>query len=495
MKSSVLKVGLVTCLATGLFYGEASAETGQAGVSAASSSEVNQNVLSFQAINLLLTDAAIDAGIPPEVVKAVAEKESGWKQFDDNGEPLISDDGGIGIMQITNQSNYDEEELEKLKSDIVYNINEGVAILKGMYERTDLPKIKGADNQVIENWYFPVLAYNGTKPVNSPLEQATGNKNLNAYQEQVFALIEDNSFLTGIQLAEFPFKTDHFQYDPDSDENITFLEKEYIVEETHDSIYSLKKDDHAVVTEEKANLRQQPGTLDGAIQLPKNTELVVTGDFQYDPNPNSKNRFVWIPVETVDKKNKGYISSAYIEKVEETSGPITVQPPLTTFTDVAPKYQDAVNFLVSKGVKGTSETTFGTDYNIKRVDAAVMLANVLNLDIESAPASGFTDVPDRAVKHVNALKAKGITNGKTETTFDSQSEITRGELAIWIQRAFDLQAGNSELPFNDVADQYSKAVSALVNNGVTKGASDTSFGTHDNAKRGDYALFLYRASE
>ncbi|WP_338450115.1 S-layer homology domain-containing protein [Niallia oryzisoli] len=492
MKSSVLKVGLITCLATGLFYGEASAETGQAGESVSSYSEVNQNVLSFQVINKLLTDAAINAGIPPEVVKAVAEKESGWKQFDDNGDPLISEDGGIGIMQITNQSNYDEE---KLKNDIVYNINAGVAILESMYERTDLPKIKGADKQVIENWYFPFLAYNGTKPVNSPLEQATGNKNLNAYQEQVFALIEKNSFINGTQLGEFPFKTDDFQYDSASDENIKFLETEYIVEETHDSVYSLKKDDHAVVTVENVNLRPQPDQLEGAIKLSKNTELVVTGDFLYDPDPNSKNQFVWVPVETVDKKNMGYISSAYIEKVEGTSGPITVQPPVTTFTDVAPKYQDAVNFLVSKGVKGTSEATFGTDYNIKRVDAAVMLANALELDIESAPASGFTDVPARAVKHVNALKAKGITSGKTETTFDSQSEITRGELAIWIQRAFDLQAGNSELPFDDVADRYSMAVSALVNNGVTKGTSDTSFGTHDHAKRGDYALFLYRAAE
>ena len=37
----------------------------------------------------------------------------------------------------------------------------------------DLPEIKGAGREVIENWYFPVMAYNGIKPVNSPLYQQT----------------------------------------------------------------------------------------------------------------------------------------------------------------------------------------------------------------------------------------------------------------------------------------------------------------------------------
>ncbi|GAA3319251.1 hypothetical protein GCM10020331_025370 [Ectobacillus funiculus] len=63
-----------------------------------------------------------------------------------------------------------------------------------MYQRTDLPKIKDAKPEVIENWYFPVMAYNGTKPANSPLYQSNGTRNVNAYQEQVFAFIERDSF-------------------------------------------------------------------------------------------------------------------------------------------------------------------------------------------------------------------------------------------------------------------------------------------------------------
>ena len=179
----------------------------------------NQN-LSFQHINCLLTNAALEAKIPPEVVKAVASKENGvWKQFDEKGQPIVSEDNGIGVMQITNQLGYDQE---KLKYDINYNIQAGVEILSSMYQRTDLPKIKGTGREVIENWYFPVMAYNGTKPSNSPLFQSNGLKNQAAYQEKVFSLLEKDSYLYGTKLGQFPFNAADFEYDPNSLENIRF---------------------------------------------------------------------------------------------------------------------------------------------------------------------------------------------------------------------------------------------------------------------------------
>jgi len=56
----------------------------------------------------------LEYNVPPEVVKAVATQESGarvniriWSQFDNKGKPIIFEDGGIGIMQVTNQPKYD----------------------------------------------------------------------------------------------------------------------------------------------------------------------------------------------------------------------------------------------------------------------------------------------------------------------------------------------------------------------------------------------------
>lgn len=176
------------------------------------------------------------------------------------------------------------------------------------------------------------------------------------------------------------------------------------------------------------------------------------------------------------------------------AGAIAPLASAASFTDVAPKYKDAVDFVVSKGVKGLTDTQFGVSENIKRVDAAVMLVKVLGLDTEKAPASGFTDVPARAAKEVNALKAAGITSGKTATQFGANDLITRGELAVWIQKGFELK-GTSEVTFTDVPQQYKAAVSALVDNKVTSGINETQFGTNNNAKRGDFAIFLMKAND
>lgn len=167
----------------------------------------------------------------------------------------------------------------------------------------------------------------------------------------------------------------------------------------------------------------------------------------------------------------------------------------SNFTDVNDNYKEAVDFLVSKGINGLSATEFGTYNNIKRVDAAVFVVKALGLDVDAAPASGFTDVPERAVKEVNALKAAGITSGKTATTFDSQALITRGELAIWLDRAFELEGEADISKFTDATGIYTEAIEALVANKITNGTTATTFGTKDNAKRGDFAIFIKRAAD
>ncbi len=270
-----------------------------------------------QHLNCLLTNAAIQAKIPPEVVKAVATKESDWRQFK-NGHPFISSDKGIGIMQITDQEDYNTD---KLKTDIYYNIQAGVEILNRMYQRTavkkpDLPKIKGAGPEIIENWYFPVMAYNGTKPLNSPLYKSTGKKNTKAYQEKVFTLIQKDSFLNHTKLGQFPFRKTDFKYDPNSDKNIVFNKLEYtITNQMHSSTHLFHKGKKVAVTMDGATVRSKPSSKSSNLKkLAKGTTLIIDGDFVFDLSLDSDNKFVWYRVKTTNQKLKGYISSAYIIK-------------------------------------------------------------------------------------------------------------------------------------------------------------------------------------
>ncbi|PEC49510.1 hypothetical protein CON00_10625 [Bacillus sp. AFS096315] len=319
MKSFFIKTGLLTACMVALFHGKATAESepewalkcaNQYGVITP-----NENP-TFQHINCLLTNAAIQADIPPEVVKGIATKESDWRQFVD-GKPYISTDNGIGIMQITDKT-LTEEQQERLKNDIVYNIETGVRILNDKANLTSLPHINGAGRDIIENWYFPVMAYNGTVPVNSPLFQDTGEINYKAYQEIVFGKIEKDSYLGDTDLARYPFDVKDFNYDKASDNPIEFLKPEYIVQGVHATTIELKAGDRVLTTEDNVNLRQGPGAPGIEKVLPINTPLILEGPFKFDETKTSKNQFVWFPAKTLDGQYVGYVSSAYIEKQGDT---------------------------------------------------------------------------------------------------------------------------------------------------------------------------------
>ncbi|MUV07248.1 hypothetical protein GOP80_08640 [Planococcaceae bacterium Storch 2/2-2] len=163
------------------------------------------------------------------------------------------------------------------------------------------------------------------------------------------------------------------------------------------------------------------------------------------------------------------------------------------FEDALPPYDQAIHHLVERGVaKGIQEGTFGTPLAIKRVDAAILLARALQLPEASQQSTLFTDVPARAIEAIGALEERGIVVGKTAGRFDSETTITRGEVALLLSRAFDLTEGEAH-SFTDVSPRYDEAVRLLVHHGITKGVTPERFETERPVTRGEYALFLYRA--
>ncbi|MEJ9231929.1 Ig-like domain-containing protein [Peribacillus butanolivorans] len=376
MKSILLRTGLLTCLLLGLVNEETSAASDWA----SNCDEIEQNVNpDFQHINCLLTNAALEAEIPPEVVKAVAWRESDWVQFIAPNKPKISSDGGIGIMQVTDiPEGYDENEKltykEKLKYDIAFNIEEGVKILSKKFDYGRLPKIQGAGKQEIENWYFPIMAYNGTKSINGPVYQSNGLKNTNVYQEEVFSSIENDSFLKDTQLAQFPFKKEHFSYDPKTNK-INFLQKTFtLVDPLHTSVYFVKNGQDVVVTGGNRYLRAQPAASSEINYIaPKNTLLEITGELAYTLKTEktaNANQFVWFHVKTKDGKSTGYISSAYIKKRDSSWTPPVdnAAPALPKVNEVTDKTTNIIGesepgsiLMVKAGTTVIGATTTSTD--------------------------------------------------------------------------------------------------------------------------------------
>jgi Transglycosylase SLT domain. len=106
--------------------------------------------------------------IPSVILMGIAYTESGWKQFDATGAPIIhtNTDGSIdiGIMQINSTGRSD---LDRLKTDVFYNIEVGAKILDGKWKIT--PAIGDSDRNILENWYYAIWAYNGFSYTNHPL--------------------------------------------------------------------------------------------------------------------------------------------------------------------------------------------------------------------------------------------------------------------------------------------------------------------------------------
>ncbi len=155
-------------------------------------------------IEEMLRDIALEKGIPPVIVKAVAYTESNLRQFH-NGEPLQSfDDVSWGIMQVTPHihTQFDEE---RLKYDIEYNIRAGVEVLLEKWSwgvSSVIPKIGSNDPRILENWYFAIWAYNGWSSINNP------NVRENVYQMKVlgFAQTQFNQKITPVPQEELPME-------------------------------------------------------------------------------------------------------------------------------------------------------------------------------------------------------------------------------------------------------------------------------------------------
>lgn len=263
-----------------------------------------------QTLNCLVTKEARKANVPPEIAKAIVEVESGWKHFLSNGEPLISEDNGIGLMQLTNRAEFDNE---RLKYDIAYNIESGIKVLSDNFNRTDLPIIGTNDRNVLEHWYFAVMAYNGTKPMNSPFYQASGERNLNAYQEKVYSKLSNGFVATNIKSINMSIND--FTYDGTTTNNIKFNKNAFTMSGNNTISAELLKED-SVVKYSGKGLRSKPSSAsDSTITEVPNGAYTIIGGPVYDTDPKSPNNYIWYPVKTTlnGKVKTGFIAAPYIQ--------------------------------------------------------------------------------------------------------------------------------------------------------------------------------------
>ena len=118
--------------------------------------------------------------------------------------------------------------------------------------------------------------------------------------------------------------------------------------------------------------------------------------------------------------------------------------------------------------------------------------------VEEQAASIFADVPADAyyAKAVEWAVKKGITNGKANGLFGSNDPCTRGQIVTFLWRAAGSPApkGTAKVPGDVLPGSYCyDAVAWALENGITNGLADGTFGVNNTCTRGQSVTFLYRA--
>lgn len=169
------------------------------------------------------------------------------------------------------------------------------------------------------------------------------------------------------------------------------------------------------------------------------------------------------------------------------------------FTDVkaGAYYEDAVKWAVDKAVtSGKTVTTFAPNDSCTRAQAVTFLWRAAGSPEPTASEMAFTDVKADSYYYKAVLWAveNKITSGMSDTLFAPDATCSRSQIVTFLYRMQNSPESKAENPFTDVkADAYyANAVLWAVENGVTTGASATTFDPAGDCTRGQIVTFLYR---
>ena len=103
-------------------------------------------------------------------------------------------------------------------------------------------------------------------------------------------------------------------------------------------------------------------------------------------------------------------------------------------------FYEEIKFLAGVGViAGYSDGTFRPNEKVTRAQAAMMIGRALNLDGTKRSAA-FSDVSDshQASGYIASAAEAGIIKGYQNGTFRPDETVTRGQMAIFLSRVFQL---------------------------------------------------------
>jgi trimeric autotransporter adhesin len=167
-----------------------------------------------------------------------------------------------------------------------------------------------------------------------------------------------------------------------------------------------------------------------------------------------------------------------------------------SYTDVKAGswYEDAVNYVTEAGYMQGTGVGFEPESKMTRAQAAQLFTNIFGIADENL-TEDFSDVSEKNWYHgaVAAVLEHGIMNGMGNGKFAPEANLTRGQMAAIVVRAYELEdhegSGHS---FTDIeGHMFEKEIAILADLGLIDGMGDGSFAPDAHVTRAQMAQFIY----
>ena len=156
-------------------------------------------------------------------------------------------------------------------------------------------------------------------------------------------------------------------------------------------------------------------------------------------------------------------------------------------------HQANINLIALLGItKGTGDGTFSPDDSVTRGQMAAFIRRALNLP---ASATDFFNDDNGSIFEgdINAIAAAGITVGTGEGTYSPNDLVTRGQMAAFLQRAFNIPSSAVDAFGDDDGSVFEGNINAIAAAGITVGTGGGNYSPNDPVTRAQMATFLARA--
>ncbi|MBM7648407.1 hypothetical protein JOC78_001349 [Bacillus ectoiniformans] len=415
-----------------------------------------------------ITKAANDRGIPAEILKAIAYQKSGLKHWDTTGKAVLSAEGGIGVMGINPEApGWKEQNLDvnRLKTDVHYNIQSAANYLVKQWNNTNLPKVNKHEMNKIEDWYFAILAYDGVKGANLPGEGHT------PFQEAVFTTIRNHSQLPIGKTPVIEAAID------EGSGQVTFNQMQYQWPTATPTKQSFEKN-QTVYTSKETVLETAIGK--GGEKVLSFTPYQIT-DIQETNDPKVHTVYYGVSGHT----GKGYVSC----------NGLAANSKVTWLKDLdRPEVQRAVTYLQIKNIiNGYGDSTYRPNQQLYRRHAAKLLVDALDLKLPAGYQMQAKDMKpgDLNYEEMKIAEAHGLIGQGSDLR--PNEFLSRNQMAAILIRAYgkELAQPSTQTNIQDVPKGFWNypAINQLSFNQITIA---NPYRLNDMVTRSQFALFLER---